>query len=71
MKKQPQHPHLPRYICRQSSNGRFRNMRTGEWMSYKQLERYSSTEAKTHKKQEVKPSHEAIIEKRWDLRMKD
>ena len=69
MKKQPQYPLLPRYICRQTPNGRFRNTKTGEWLSDRELERYAVTEAKTEKKQEVKLSHETIMEKRWDLRM--
>lgn len=68
MKKQPQYPLLPRYICRQTPNGRFRNTKTGEWLSDRELERYAVTEAKTEQKQEVKLSHEAIMEKRWDLR---
>lgn len=68
MKKQPQYPLLPRYICRQLNN-RFKNTRTGEWLSDMELEIYYVTEAKKDNKQEVKLSHEAIIEKRWDLRM--
>lgn len=53
MKKQ-KYPYLPRYICRQSSNGRFRNMKTGQWLSDSDLERYAVREAKTEQKQEFK-----------------
>lgn len=67
MKKQPQYPLLPRYICRQLNN-RFKNTRTGEWISDRELERYAVTDVKTENKQEVKLSHEQIIERRWDLR---
>lgn len=68
MKKQPQYPLLARYICRQL-NGRFKNTKTGQWLSDRELERYANVEAKTEQKQEVKLSHESIMERRWDLRM--
>ncbi len=62
-KKQPQYPLLPRYICRQTPNGRFRNTKTGEWLSDRELERYAVTEAKTEKKQEVKQVKEHWTQK--------
>jgi len=53
---------MPRNIIKVGQG--FKNMYTGEWLSDKQIEAYTTP------KQEVKErklSHEAIIEKRWDL----
>lgn len=54
-------PNLPRWICKQP-NGRFRNMKTGEWLSISQLKSKSIVEpVNTELKEEI------IQSKRWDL----
>jgi len=62
-KNKVKYPTMPRNIIKVGQG--FKNMCTGEWLSDKQIEAYTTP------KQEVKEhklSHSEIIEKRWDLR---
>lgn len=62
----PKYPHLPLYIWKQP-NGRYRDTKSGKWISDAELQRYS--DQPTEKAQEIKHSlsHEEILLKRWDL----
>ncbi len=69
MKKKPvKHPTMPLYIIKVGRG--FKNTKTGQWLSDKEIQQYSNQEPKTRQKQEVKQSlsHSDIIERRWDLR---
>lgn len=66
MKKQPQYPLLPRYICRQTPNGRFKNTKTGEWLSDRELEIYAVTEVTKENRQEVKQPSVELWHNKYD-----
>jgi hypothetical protein len=57
---------LPMYIWKQP-NGRYRDTKTGRWISDAELQKYSNKPNESGQEIKHSPSHEEIILKRWDL----
>lgn len=62
----PKYPTLPLRIQRQP-NGRFKDTYSGRWVSDAELERYSDQPKQNKQNIKHSPSHEEILNKRWDL----